>query len=217
MSNNSFDDVISARPEFTSANNQDNAITINSLTAEDFRDYNNFSRRTDPISSRIDAFTGDDVPGVKIKGRGGIFARPDDLIGIIDINPAFEMTPKPNFLSDDYFGTSDRPIRYPLPMEAVTLTGESALQQLNQRIVDQAVKKVQDSMTPQEKQQLNKDADKYAEAMREYEKEMRQAEMQRFMRRPEDWPKPPAKPQSLIKYEEAVDKEIERLVKRASV
>jgi len=45
----------------------------------------------------------------------------------------------------------DRPSRYPLPADGVHASGESALADLNQRIVSKAVAKVQDSMTPGEK------------------------------------------------------------------
>lgn len=218
MSHNSFDDPVVSRFGDNVSAVQDSAISINSLTASDFRDYSNITRRTDPISSQYDTLTVDNIPGVQIKGRGGLSSRPDDYIGIIEMKPAFEMTPRPVTISDIDFGTRDRPTRYPLPMEAVAHTGESALHQLNERIVSKAVAKVQDSMTPAEKLALNKDSEKYAEQMRKYEEEMKTAMMQKwFNRRPEDWPKPPEKPQSLVKYEAAIDREIALLVKRASV
>ncbi len=215
MSQNSFDDAVLSRFDDSVSVHQDNAISINSLTSADFRDYNNVSRRTDPISSKYDTLTVDDIPGLQFKGRGGLSARPDDYISIIEMKPAFEMEPRPIKISDIDFGSLDRPNRYPLPMEAVAQTGESALQQLNQRIINKAVAKVQESMTPAEKQELNKDAAKYAEQMRKYEEELRAASMQYLYRRgPDDGPKLPEKPKSLVKYEEAIDREIERVARR---
>ncbi len=217
MSQNSFDDAVLSRFEDGASKHQDNGITINSLTAGDFKDYNNLARRTDPISSAIDTLTVYDIPGVQIKGRGGLTARPDDYIGIIELKPVGELKPRPTMITDIGFGTSDTPSRYPLPMEAVTQAGETALEQLNQRIINKAVAKVQESMTPSEKHELNKDAAKYAEQMREYEKQMSlEMMMKLFHRRPEDWPKPPEKPKSMVKYEEAIDREIERAVRRLS-
>ncbi len=218
MSHNSFDDSVVSRLGDNVSARQDSAISINSLTANDFKDYDNISRRSDPISSRIDSLTIDNIPGLQTKGRGGLSARGDDYFGTIEMKPAFEMKPRPNSISDFDFGIRDRPTRYPLPMEAVAHTGESALHQLNERIVNKAVAKVQESMTPAEKQALNKDSEKYAEQMRKYEEEMKTAMTQKwFNRRPEDWPRPPEKPQSLVKYEAAIDREIALLVKRASV
>lgn len=216
MSQNSFDDAVLSRFEDSVSTHQDNGITINSLTAGDFKDYNNVSRRTDPISSKYDTLTVDDIPGLQFKGRGGLSARPDDYIGIIELKPVGELKPRPITISDIDLGNSDRPSRYPLPMEAVVQTGETALEQLNQRIINKAVAKVQESMTPAEKHDLNKDAAKYAQQMREYELQMSLDIMKHFHRRPEDWPKPPEKPKSLVKYEEAIDREIERVVRRLS-
>jgi hypothetical protein len=220
MSNNSFDDAVSARPEYSFASTADSGISINSLTAGDFRDFNSSSiaKRYDPISgvATMSDLLSDKAPGITFKPRDGLTIVNVDNIDIIELKPAFEMTPKPITIFDGDKGF-DRPSRYPLPIEQVAASGEVLLHQLNERITAQAVKNVQDSMTPQEKQQLNKDAEKYAEALRKYEEEMRQARMQYFYRREEDWPKMPAKPQSMVKYEEAIDKEIARLVKRVSV
>lgn len=220
MSNNSFDDAVSARPEYTSVGTAESSISINSLTAGDFRDFNSSSiaKRYDPISgvATMSDLLSDNAPAITFKPRDGFTTVTVDNVGTIDFKPAFEVNPKPITIFDVDKG-SDRPSRYPLPIEQVAVTGDSALHQLNERITAQAVKKVQDSMTPQEKQQLNKDAEKYAEAMKKYEEEMRQARMQHFFRREEDWPKMPAKPPSMVKYEEAIDKEIARLVKRIAV
>lgn len=194
MSHNSFDDAVLARlDEGVSAHQSENLISINSLTKTDFEDYN--ARRSDPVSGLVEF--GD------IK-----------LPGVIDEKPFGGFKPGVTPVSLTEFGINDRPTKYPLPLEASQPSGESALHALNERIINKAVAKVQESMTPAEKEALNKDAAKYAEAMRQYEKEERAAMMQHYFRGPNDWPKPPEKPKSLVKYEEAIDREIERAARR---
>ena len=191
------------KPRFdsgVSSPQQDNVILINSLTTADFKDYT--ARRSDPISGFAN------LDGFQVINK---------YPGLIDEKPLLSlrsgMIPVP--LTELAF--SDKPFKYPLPQEVSVLGSESAFGELNQRIINKAVAKVQDSMTSAEKQQLDKDTTKYAEEMRQYEKEERNSLMQHYFRGPNDWPKPPQKPQSLVKYEEPIDREIERMAKRATV
>jgi hypothetical protein len=228
MSHNSFDDAVLSRFESPSASaTNDNAISINSLSHDDFKNYDT-AKRYDPISGvatmaelyseKLPGLIQEKLPGLSFKPTDNFDRFPDNHIGIIELKPAFDkppfdLKPRPGSLIDIDRGF-DRPSRYPLPVEQLTPTGEGALQQLNERITAQAVKKVQDSMTPQEKHQLNKDAEKYSEEMRKYEEQMSREMMMKHFRRPEDWPSPPEKPQSMVKYEQAIDKEIEKIVRR---
>ena len=212
MSNNTFDNAVSLRMDDTSAGGRENSISINSLTTADFKDY----KQNDPYS----------VLGVPPSYIGLLPESPFGNIdpGIVEIKPHFggiqggrpfgDRDPIFTGLPGIEISVGDRPSKYPLPADGVQVSGETALGELNQRIVNKAVAKVQDSMTPAEKHTLNQDSQKYAEQMKRYEQEMRSAETQMWFRGPNDWPKPPAKPQSIVKYEEAVDKEIERITKR---
>lgn len=184
MSQNSFDEAVLSRFEDSGSAHQDNGITINSLTAGDFKDYHSAKR--------------------------GLSASHDNFIGIIEMKPVGELKPRPTTVSDADAGTSDHPSRYPLPMEALAQTGESPLEQLNQRIINNAVTKVQESMTPAELKDLTKDTFKYAQQLHVYEEEMQLASIKHFHHRPDGWPQAPEKPKSLVKYEEAIDREIER-------
>lgn len=195
MSHNSFDDAVLARlDEGISSHPVDNAISINSLTRADFQDFS--ARRSDPVSGYIELGT--------LKLPAAIDEKP-----FVGFKPGLPIS-----LTD--FGITDRPTKYPLPQEVSVPGGETALQELNQKIINKAVAKVQDSMSPAEKETLNKDAAKYAEEMRKYEKEEQAALMQHYFRGPNDWPKAPQKPQSLVKYEAAIDREIERMAKNAT-
>jgi hypothetical protein len=196
MSHNSFDDAVLARlDEGIPSHPADNLISINSLSRTDFQDFS--ARRADPVSGYIELGT--------LK-----------LPGVIDEKPFVSFKPGLVPVALTEFGINDRPTKYPLPLEASQLSGETALNELNQRIINKAVAKVQDSMTPAEKEALNKDAAKYAEEMRQYEKEERAAMMQHYFRGPNDWPKAPEKPKSLVKYEAAIDREIERMARNAT-
>jgi hypothetical protein len=131
------------------------------------------------------------------------FAGADRLLPISGIKPG-DISGKPG---GDIF-------KYPLPIagESGVVSGDSALAQLNQKIVDQAVKTVQERMTPQEIRQLNKDAVKYAEEMRKYEEAHKAEMMQEYFRTREDqWLQPPLMPESLKKYQDAVDQEIGKI------
>lgn len=206
MSHNSFDDAVLARLDEGVSSHQDSAISINSLSANDFKDYDT-AKRYDPVSGVASmADFRDDVISLK----------PFDVSGLVGERPFAGMRPGFGQLPAIEIGFNDRPTKYPLP-EVGVLAGETALNALNERIINKAVAKVQESMTPAEKQELNKDSLKYAEQMRKYEEEMKAAMMQHwFRRRPEDWPQPPEKPKSLVKYEEAIDREVERLAKKAT-
>lgn len=205
MSHNSFDDAIVTRLDSSFTQSDTNAITINSLSVNDFKEFD-YSRFTGRLSGTGDIARSD----IYKSTEGGFthFSGKDIDINIIELKPIFEG--KTGIRGSEI----DCPSKYPIPVEAEQQTGESALHRLNERITDNAVKKVQERMTPAEKRELNRDAEKYAEAMRKYEEEMRTAMMQHWLRGPNDWPKFPAKPQSIVKYEEAVDKEIEKTVRR---
>lgn len=211
MANHSFDDAVVSRFD-DSASSDKNALNINALSADDFKDFNAL-KRYDPISG-IAVMPKYDFSGLKdpeiIIAPLATAGKPELPHGLVPIKePAF--THLPGF---DITNRGDGISRYPLPEDVSVASGESALSVLNQRIINKAVAKVQESMTPKEKQELNRDAQKYAEQMKDYEKQMKIALVQDFFRKPEDWPKPPAKPQSMVKYEEAVDREIQQITKK---
>ena len=195
MSHDSFDDAALARLDSGSSSQQkDNAISINSLTANDFREYDR-GKRAEPVI----------LHGFGVTG---------DFPGAIEEKPFGVMKPGVIQVPNIEFGVGDKPFKYPLPQEVSAAGGETALGELTQRITNKAVAKVQESMSPAEKEALNKDTEKYAEEMRKYQDKVNESSIQLFYRsRSEQWPQPPHKPQSLVNYEQAIDKEIERMVK----
>lgn len=101
---------------------------------------------------------------------------------------------------------------YRLPeIEVVNPSGQSTLGDLNRRITDKATDNVQKHMTPQEKRQLNEDMVKYGKQMQEYEEHMRGVMMGTGGIGLDD--PPPPKPASLIRYEQAIDAEIKKIVR----
>jgi hypothetical protein len=100
-------------------------------------------------------------------------------------------------------------IRYPLPSTdkgASEVPGEVTLQDLNQKIVAKAVANVEKTMTPKEKEELAKDSEQYAKDMKEW----KQSFVTFIGMNP---PKPPAEPESLRRYEQAVDREVDKITK----
>lgn len=106
----------------------------------------------------------------------------------------------------------NRPSKYALPKDERPICDQTPFQQLEQKITEQAISQVQGRMTPEEKHALNEDARSFAIKMELYEKEMERERLMLFFRRPEDWPKPPQKPESIVKYEKAIDNEIGKIV-----
>ncbi|MBS1956369.1 MAG: hypothetical protein JST89_19435 [Cyanobacteria bacterium SZAS-4] len=99
---------------------------------------------------------------------------------------------------------------YKLPQPEISQpTGQSTLDDLNRRITEKATDTVQKRMTPQEKKDLNDDADKYAKQMEEYKEHMRRVMMGTGGIGLDD--PPPNKPASLVKYERAIDAEIKKI------
>ncbi len=219
MSHNSFDDAALARLDAGTSSRQDSEISINSLSTSDFKDYDT-ARRNYPVTgmpSMADFSITEKFPGVNLKPIDLISLKPLDVTGLPGERPLAGTRPGFGQLPAIEIGINDRPTKYPLPEDIRFVGGETSLSVLNQRIINKAVAKVQESMTPAEKQELNKDAVKYAEQMRKHEEAMKVAMTQKwFNRREEDWPQPPEKPKSLVKYEQAVDREVERLVKKAT-
>ncbi|MCA9804873.1 MAG: hypothetical protein KC777_23045 [Cyanobacteria bacterium HKST-UBA02] len=93
-------------------------------------------------------------------------------------------------------------------VDGLEQTEDSPLSRMNEAITSKAEETVRGSMSPAEKAKLSEDSRKYGEDQKHYEEEMRTAMMQNWLRGPDDWPKAPAKPESMVRYEAAVQREI---------
>lgn len=101
--------------------------------------------------------------------------------------------------------------RYPLPkVEVNQYSGEASLEELNKQIRQRALETVQGRMSPEEKRKLNEDSQIYEKEVAAYKKYMRGV-MMGTGGLGLDTP-PPPKPESIQRYERAIDNEIKRLV-----
>jgi hypothetical protein len=101
-------------------------------------------------------------------------------------------------------------IKYPLTSTGdgqVDMPGEFTLHGLNEKIKETAVSNVEKTMSPKEREQLATDSAQYAEAMKRYDRQTKYF----IGMHP---PSPPAQPDSLRRYEQAIDHEIANLSKK---
>jgi len=128
--------------------------------------------------------------------------------------PVNAAQPNENAISmagDSIYAGNDRLTPYKLPeVEIQQPSGQGSLDDLNQRITNKATDNVQKNMTLEEKKRLNEDAMKYAKEMEEYQEHMRHVMTGTGGIGLDD--PAPQKPESLVKYEQAIDKEINKIV-----
>jgi hypothetical protein len=134
--------------------------------------------------------------------------------GLPELYPINAAQPSENSISmggGSIYSGNDRLTPFKLPeVEIQQSSGQGSLDGLSQRITDKATDNVQKHMTPEEKKHLNEDATKYAKEMDEYKEHMRHVMMGTGGIGLDD--PAPKKPESLVKYEQAIDKEIKKIV-----
>lgn len=187
---------------------------INRIDPVDFRNGGNLAaRRADPVSGYIPINGHLDIPELgelrrPIIGMGDVGIKPwgkvpghDITLG--DHNPIFRGDRNPYPLPEDPYAGGSRPVDNP---------NSGALEALNKRIQEQAIKNVQANMSPEEKHRLNEDYRKYQEEMAQHEKAMRGWMI--GTGRGNDPPRAPEVPTSVQRYNAAIDAEKDRIASR---